>query len=283
MANYYTILTGQAPLKLSDTGSRATLEQLKATVLDIVQGEDARLVNDFFLKFDCQNLVRLIKNPDTEELDSRGTLSREQLQELLLGERGTGWGVEQVPQFIKDFVNAYPAKATTNGYFPEDDILLAYYDHAIQTSNATLAEWYRLNFDLLSLMTAFVARKNGWNVADYVKGQGEVCDALRTSTASDFGLTATMPFVSDIMKIADETDPVQKEKKMDAFKWAWLDEHTFFEPFDVVALIAFLARTELLDRWALLDVEQGKARFTEIIEGLRGEARVPEEFIRTRV
>lgn len=280
MANYYTILSGQPPLKLNDGVNRLTLAQLKPVVTEAAAGSDARFISDFFLKFDCLNLVQLLKNPDNMELDQRGNLSREQLEELTRGEGGTGWDVEHVPAFLKQFVDDYPTKAAEQNYFPEDDILLRYYTYATRTDNEGLAAWYQLNFDLQSIMTALVARKNGWEVARFVKGETELCDALRTSTAPDFGLTAANPIVADIIKIADETDPVEKEKKMDALKWAWLDEHTFFEPFDITTLIAYLARTELLDRWALLDVEQGKARFTEIIEGLRGEARVPEEFKR---
>lgn len=280
MANYYTILTGQMPLKMSDSATRATLQDLKAVALEAATGGDATLVRDFFLKFDCLNLVRLLKNPEADDLDLRGTLSREQLQELLQGERGTGWDVEQVPAFLHDFAEGYAAKAGQQGYYAEDDVLVQYYTYAMNGKNAEVAEWYRLNFNLQSLMTALVARKNGWTVSDYVKGEGDVCDALRTSTAADFGLGALLPYVADIVKIADESDPVEKEKKMDAFKWAWLDEHTFFEPFDITALIAYMARTELLERWALLDVEQGRERFTQIIEDLRSNAQVPEEFIR---
>ena len=279
MANYYTILTGQMPLKMSDSATRTTLEELKAVALEAATGGDAALVRDFFLKFDCLNLVRLLKNPEADDLDQRGTLSREQLQELMQGERGTGWDVELVPAFLRDFAEGYAAQVGQQGYYPEDDVLVQYYTYAMNGKNAEVAEWYRLNFNLLSLMTALVARKNGWTVSDYVKGEGDLCDALRTSTAADFGLGAQLPYVADIIKIADESDPVEKEKKMDAFKWAWLDEHTFFEPFDITALIALLSRTELLERWALLDVEQGRQRFTQIIEDLRGNAKVPEEFM----
>ena len=280
MAKYYTILTGQRPLKISDDAPRATLEQLKDVVIEAATGSDAALVRDFFMKFDCLNLVRMLKDPETAELDKRGNLSREQLEELMQGERGTGWDVEQVPDFLKAFAEGYSQKAGTPGYFAEDDVLLQYYDYTMQSNNPDVAEWYRLNFNLQSLMTALVARRNNWKVSDYVHGKGELCDALRTSTAPDFGLGAALPAVADIVKIADETDPVEKERRMDAFKWTWLDEHTFFEPFDITALIAHLARTELLDRWSLLDAEQGRQRFTEIIENLRGEAKVPEEFIR---
>ena len=80
------------------------------------------------------------------------------------------------------------------------------------------------------------------------------------------------------MKIVDEEDPVQKERRIDAFKWVWLEEKTFFEPFSIEAVFAYLCKLEMLTRWERLDPVQGKARFEEIVENLRGEAKVPAEF-----
>ena len=58
----------------------------------------------------------------------------------------------------------------------------------------------------------------------------------------------------------------------------WLEDETFMEPFSVNALFAYLLKAGMLERWALLDPEQGKARFRELIESLRREATVPQEF-----
>lgn len=278
MANYYTILTGQPPLTLSDTATRTPLAQLKELFTEAASGTDAQAVADFFMKFDCLNLVRLLKDPENQEIDTRGTLSHEQLDELIKSEQGLGQGLERVPEFLKTFPEDYHAKAGDPAYFPEDEMLLRYYTYAVGSKDPEVGAWYQFNFDLQNVMTALVARKNGWKVSDYVKGKGELCDALRNSTAADFGLSGVMPFVNDIISIAEETDPVKKEKKMDALKWEWLDEHTFFEPFGLTALIAYLARTEILERWALLDPQQGRERFTQIIDDLRGEAQIPDEF-----
>ena len=61
-------------------------------------------------------------------------------------------------------------------------------------------------------------------------------------------------------------------------KWLWAEEETFFEPFDVNALYAYLLKAEILERWMRLDPQQGKEQFQQIIEGLRKEATVPAEF-----
>lgn len=277
---YYTILTEQPTLKPELGQQRVSLLKLKELVLDATSGSDAHVVETFLLRFDCINLVRLLRNGVSETIDERGLLTREQLLELMQGDEGTGWGIEDVPQFLRAFTARYRKKVNQIGWFADDDLLLQYYDYAISHSKGILAQWYRLNLLLLSLVTAFVARKNGWRIADYVKARGDVYDAIRNSNAPDFGLTAQIPTIGEIMKIADETDPVSKEEMIDSYKWKWLDEFTFREPFDIVALIAYMARTEMLDRWSLLDVEQGKARFTEIINNLRKEAQVPKEFLR---
>ena len=87
-------------------------------------------------------------------------------------------------------------------------------------------------------------------------------------------------YVAELMKIVDCEDPVEKEKKIDAFKWLWLDECTFFEPFSIDAVFAYLCKLDMLARWECLDVEQGQKAFRQIIENLRGAAKVPDEFVR---
>ena len=103
-------------------------------------------------------------------------------------------------------------------------------------------------------------------------------DQTMANNTKDFNLTAEYDYVADLMKIVECEDPVEKEKKMDAFKWLWLEEKTFFNVFSIEAVFAYLCKLDMLARWDKLDVEQGKETFRQIIENLRGEARVPEEF-----
>jgi hypothetical protein len=81
------------------------------------------------------------------------------------------------------------------------------------------------------------------------------------------------------MKIADEEDPVKKERLLDALKWQWLEVETFADAFSVEAVFAYLCKLEILERWSHLDPEQGRETFEQIIRDLRSEAEVPNEFI----
>jgi hypothetical protein len=73
---------------------------------------------------------------------------------------------------------------------------------------------------------------------------------------------------------------VDKERRIDAFKWRWLDDMTFFDVFSIDAVFAYMCKLEMLQRWDKLDVETGRETFRQIIENLRGEARVPDEYKR---
>lgn len=85
-------------------------------------------------------------------------------------------------------------------------------------------------------------------------------------------------YVVDLMKIVDCENPVEKEKKIDYFKWIWLEEQSDFNIFSIEAVFAYMCKLEILERWNKLDVETGREAFKRIIDNLRNEVRVPEEF-----
>ena len=317
MANYYCLMAGLPEVKLGDARPQRTILEMKEELSDILESQDARLMQTYFLRFDCENLVSLLQGvlrltsgeiedtlpvvpnvnldlgplkdevrkelsiPQQKPFNHRGNYSYEELQTLVEEARSMEGTVNGFPAFMADFVRDYDAHAEDRNWFACDAALLAYYDFARRSPNTMMAEWYELNFNILNILTALIARKQEWPLADYVQGSGPVVDAiLKQAAQPDFGLSAELDYMKDLMLSAETSDPVEKERQIDALRWKWLEDKTFFEPFDITALFAFVVRCEILERWSMLDPEQGRQRFTEIIEELRGEARVPEEFIR---
>lgn len=280
MANYYCLMAGLPDVKLSDAKPQRSILQLKEEMAEVIESQDEKLLYYYFLRFDCENLVRLLENPNAE-LDPRGNLCQEQYEDLIRSAREINFNVHRYPAFMSIFAREYTYNSGQKGWFARDAIMLAYYEYARQVPNKMMADWYQLNIDILNILTALIARKQGWQLSNYVQGGGEVVETiLDNPNQHDFGLGSEFEYVKELMNCADTEDPVEKERLIDALRWNWLEEKTFLEPFDINALFSYLARTEMLERWALLDVEQGRARFTEIIGNLRGEAKVPEEFVR---
>lgn len=239
--------------------------------------KDKKLIFYFFLENDCKNLVKLLKNPEAE-IDPNSNLSMEQYRDLMTSAREMNFNVHRYPAFMSEFARNYNYNKDTEGWYAEDELQLAFYEYAMQCPNQMISEWYKLNLDINNILTAMIARKNGWNVSDFIKGDNEVTEMIRTNNTKDFDLGAEFDYVKELMQIVDCEDPVEKEKKIDAFKWLWLEEQTFFNIFSVEAVFAYLCKLNMLNRWDKLDVEKGQATFRQIIEDLRGEAKVPEEF-----
>jgi hypothetical protein len=272
-------MAGLPDISLSDTKKAPTVAELKEECENVLSDSDKKLMFYFFLKYDCQNIVRLLKNPDAQLL-ANGNFSLEQYQDLITSAKEMNFNVHRYPTFMSIYAREYSYNKDTAGFFAEDAMMLEYYKYAMGCSNKMIADWYEFNFNVTNILTAMIARKNGWNVGDFIQGDNEVTEIIRTNNSKDFSLSTEYDYVADLMKVVDETDPVQKEKKIDAFKWSWLDERTFFDIFSIDAVFAYFCKLEMLERWEHLDVEEGKETFKQIIENLRGEAKVPEEFVR---
>ena len=274
-------MAGLPDIELADTRPGVTFEDLREQCEEQLSPGDAKLVgNYFYLRQDCLNLVRLLKNPDAQ-IDTWGNYSLEQLRDLITSATELNFNVHRFPAFMSIFAREYSYNKDTKGYFPEDEILYQFYNYAIKTCpNKFIREWNQLNLNITNILTAMLARKQGWNVADFIKGDGEVQEMIRENKTKDFDLTHEFDYVKSLVQIVDEEDPVKKEKMIDAFKWLWLDEKTFFNPFSLEAVYAYICKLEMQYRWAKLDPETGKETFKQIIENLRGEAKVPEEFLK---
>ena len=278
MANYYCMITGLPDIDLQDTKPGMSIEDMREQCEEQLTSYDKKLLFYFFLHFDCTNLVKLLKNPKAD-IDQWGNFSQDELCDLITNASESDFSVQGYPAFMSAFVREYSLNKEKTGYFPEDEIAYQFFNYAVQTCpSRMMRNWYKLNLDLTNILTAMLAREQGWNIGDFIKGDGEVQEMIRDNKTKDFNLGQELDYIPQLMKIVEEEDPVRKEKMIDAFKWIWLDEQTFFEPFSMEAVFAYLCKLEMQQRWAKLDVEQGKETFRKIIDDLRSEAQVPEEF-----
>jgi hypothetical protein len=76
-------------------------------------------------------------------------------------------------------------------------------------------------------------------------------------------------YTEEVIKLAEDTDLLEREKKIDALKWDWLDEHTFFNYFSIERILAYVLRIEMLQRWRVLSVESGSQIFRELLLSMK--------------
>ncbi|MCF0198285.1 MAG: DUF2764 family protein [Bacteroidaceae bacterium] len=278
MGNYYCLMAGLPDLNPDEQQPGYSFADLQEECSETLTDADKKELFYFFLRYDCRNIVRLLKNP-AAETEPFGNLSREQYEDLLTSARELTFNVHRYPAFMSIFAREFPYNKDTEGYFPEDEMLLQYIEYCIANCKSkVMREWFQLELDITNMLTAMLARKQGWALGQYVKGEGELQTMIRENKSKDFDLGLVYDFAKEVVKIVDESDPVKKERMIDALKWLWLDEQVFLDPFCFDAVFAYFAKLEIQNRWAKLDVETGKETFRQIIDDLRGEARVPDEF-----
>ena len=156
-----------------------------------------------------------------------------------------------------------------------------YYDRAERSSSSFLRAWFRLNKNIRNILAVSTCRRLGWDPSSYIVGEGEVEEHLRHSRAKDFDLAGELPYLGDVLRIAEERDIARRERLLDLMKWQWMDEWTFVRVFDIDNVLCYYLRLSILERWSRLDEATGERTFREIVLGLKGEsARVLQDFKR---
>jgi hypothetical protein len=273
-------MSGLPDLTMDDTSHALTL----ADVVELfreeqnVSAKDMLLLRTFLFENDCKNIISRLKGK-TDVPMLYGNFSPEQLDELVAVAADSDEGNDtEYPDFLIEFMRNYEEHKDESGYFVDDDLMIRYWEYAKASKSELVSAWADLNVNVSNILAAFIAASQELNAAEYLVGDNEVNDMIRTSKAKDYDLGREYDYVPTVMQIVACDNPVEKERRIDALKWLWLDEQTFFNPFSMDAFYAYLCKVQMHERWRILDPVFGKQRFESIIESLRREVQVPDEF-----
>jgi hypothetical protein len=186
---------------------------------------------------------------------------------------------ERLPAFVAELAAEF-LRSEAAGSRPQWELkfVRAFHDFAAGLPEGFLRDWFAFDRDLRNILAALAGRKAGVAYADHLVGSGEAVDKMRTSQAPDFGLGREVPLVETLSRIMDQPDVVDRERALDALRWKWIDNRNFFEYFTVDRVIGYYAQLRILDRWARLDPESGRAVFFETLSSLENSFQFPEDF-----
>ena len=275
---YYYLVAGLPELTLEDSKLSYTVADFKAELYPDLSDEDRRLIDLFYLKFDNANVLKLLKDKDAT-IDPRGNYSAEELAEFISSLKDGDEVADAVfPSYLSTFISEYFNTPAEDDFLYEDRLAALYYAYAMKCRNKFVSSWFAFNLTMNNVLVALTARKFKMDIAPLIVGDTEVCEALRTSGARDFGLTGEVDFLDQLVKISETEELVEREKKIDQLRWNWMEEATFFNYFTVERLFVFLLQLEMIERWISLDKEKGNQLFRSIIATLKDEVQIPAEF-----
>lgn len=276
MSTYYCLVAGLPDISLDDGKLSYSVSDFKAELYPDLSAQDRKLIDLFYLKFDNTAILKLLKNKDTV-IEDKGNFSAEELLQLIEAVREGDTPDKKYPSYLVNFVSQYLQLSQDELYRADDLLAALYYSYGMSSNNAFIASWFEFNLNLNNILAALAARKYKLEVSSVIVGATSICEQLRTSNARDFGLNETLEYFEALQRIADIEELVEREKKVDMLKWKWLEDESFFHYFTIERIFVFLM-LEMIERWISLDKEKGNELFRKMIQDLKNEVQIPEEF-----
>ena len=144
------------------------------------------------------------------------------------------------------------------------------YEMGLASKNAFVRKWFAFNQDMNNVLAATICRRHGFDVRKAIVGHNPVAEILRKDLPQkDFGLAGVMDNLSEVMALVEIDNLMEREKQMDAIRFAWLEEKTLFVNFSIENVLAYYLQAKMLNRWALLTVEQGEKVFRELVSDMK--------------
>lgn len=275
--NYYYIVASLPELSLEDGRLDYTIDNFRAEYYTEFSLKDRKLIDLLYLRIDNINVLKLLRDKDAQ-ITKQGVYSVVELTNYISDlKEGNVIDDNLFPLYLSNYITSY-SSMTDDVLLQENYLATLYYEYAMNCGNAFVSSWFEFNLNINNILSALIARKYKWNAASYIVGNTMVSEALRTSNARDFGLSAEIDIFESLNRISEVEDLAEREKKIDLMKWEWMEDASFFNYFTIERIFVFLLKLEMIERWIALDKEKGNVLFRKLIDSLKNEVQIPAEF-----
>lgn len=272
--NYYCYIAGMPDIQIDNAKSIPAQEEILDELKHILSKGDMALLNLLRLKYDNDNLLKYLDNRDAE-LNPLGTLTTQDWTELIdLIDNSDELNPARDRRLLKYMLDFYTTIRNEQNEekieFHEDFLAALYYKYGMECKNKFVAEWFEFNLNINNILTALTCRKYGWDVKSAIVGDNIVAETIRNSvSARDFNLKTEIDYFDTLVSISETANLLDREHRIDALKWNWLEENTFFSSFSIEKVLSFWLRCELMHRWDNLSMEEGAEIFRQMINDLK--------------
>lgn len=266
--NYYSLVAGLKEYTLDADTKGFDAREIVAEILEDLSAGDAAAVRLMYGYYDCENIIAL--RAGRTAYNPLGNIAREELADELSSPKSLPAAMARVVR-----VYAEPEGEDAEGLDMtrsfEKALLTAYYEECAKSDCRFLREWSEFDRTLRNVSAAAVARAAGRSIESATIGGGDVTDQLQRSSAADFGLRGEVAYIDAVISaVNDEQNLVEKEHKIDLIRWEQASELAGFDYFNINAILSYLAKINIVARWALLSPKRGREMFERIMAELDG-------------
>jgi hypothetical protein len=278
---YYAFISGLPDLIFDEHKKVYSTQEFNEELKTLLSLSDKRVVNKLFLKYDNENLLSCLKHGEENMFfNDLANYPQDVIVDMVevVKDEDRKWN-KKYPNYLHSFIQDYSAHEETPKIFWEDHLSTLYYNYLLhKTNNLFLKEWCELNMNIRNILTALSARREGIEYDYLIVGENEVANLLRTLQIPGHALAEFIDYFESVREIDEINDLIQKEQRIDAYLWEWIEEKTFFHYFDVEKIMGYLFKLQIIERWRMLDAEKGGEIFRNIVNNLKNSAKLHENF-----
>lgn len=265
---YYCLIASLEQYTLSSDAAKIDFVEIREQVFSELKGSDASAVMLLYSYYDVSNLLAALCG--TELHNALGNLSADDIcaEIELQGADYEGFAsklatpIRYALDLIKGFVEPsddFAISADITERDMEQILFSNFYAAALDSGCEYLVRWVEYDRG----MRNFVAGADG-AVGEYSEGG-----------ASD------EPWYSDLRQVVETVDFVEREHKMDSLRWRLAEE--LVEPggiddwshdFDIAAVLSYLTKLNILQRWAMLSKDRGAERFKTMVDSFTAKGQI---------
>ncbi len=259
--DYYCLVAGFRDYALDSEAKGFDAKAIIEECFEELSAVDAQAVRMLYTYYDCENIVS--HRAGRTMHNALGLISRELLEESSSFE-------ELLPKSIAEAILEYDKCDSTEPSTSFEKMLFgAYYAECAASSSSFLRSWSKLDRDIRNISAALIARSAGMELESVVVGGGDVVAQILKSSAVDFGLRTEFSWLDSLVAaVNEESNLVEKERKIDLLRWDESTELLNFDYFNINAVLSYLVKINIVARWSALDAKLGREMFERIVSEL---------------
>lgn len=266
---YYYLVAGLKEWTLESDAKGFDVAEIRDEILEAISDSDRQAVRELYAYYDCENIIAAHAGRD--RYNPLGNLSKEEIAAVFSERR-----YSKLPKAVAEVVKLYNEaddeerddEVALDDHF-ERAVFDAYYRGLEKSKCSFLKAWGEFDRNLRNIAAAEAAREANRSIADVVVGRGEVVEQLTRSSAADFGLRGELQYIDSVIAaVSDERNIVEKERKIDAIRWAEAEDIVVFDFFNINYILSYLVKVNIVARWNMLSPEVGRRMLERLMQEL---------------
>lgn len=249
---YYCLIASLAELSLQTDAARTDFAALRQEIAGELSARDQKAAELLYGYYDVENLLAALRGSDVPH-NELGNFSAAQIAEEVAAE-GTDDEpfVSKLPTAVRGALDLYLGRVAVeedeeqierDQMSLERGLLAAFYRACEASSSGFLRRWADADRTMRNVVAG----------ADFAVG--ELSEEYKESS-----------WWAAMDEVLTTKDFVEREHKMDGVRWEVSDELATGHYFDLDAVLSYIVKLNILQRWAYLNKQTGRDRFGAMVK-----------------